>query len=94
MITSIEKSNPGFVFKWGENAESTLKGKKFGAIMRREEYEQGKFTTKIYRVCSVEGLKKATVPKDKLLDNTVGYPELDMPPTGPTPTDADLPFNW
>lgn len=94
MITSIERSNPGFAFKWGENAENTLKGKKFGAVMRREEYEQGKFTTKIHRICSVEGLKKAKVPEDKLWDNTASFPEMEMPPAGPMPTDADFPANW
>ena len=43
---------------------------------------------------SVEGLKNAKVPDDKLLDNTAGYPELEMPPVPPSPTDADFPANW
>ena len=91
LITSIEESTPGYQWNWDE---STLKGKRFGAIMRREEYEQGKFATKVYQVRSIEGLKNAKVPDDKLLDNTAGFPDMEMPPTGPTPSDADFPANW
>lgn len=96
MITSIEESNPGFKFDFDEQK---LKGKKFGAVMGREQFltsdGQKKFATKIFWIRSIEGLKEATVPEDKLLsDNTAGYPELEMPPTAPIPTDADLPMNW
>lgn len=39
LMTSIERSNPGFVFPWGkEGNEKTLVGKKFGAVMGREEF--------------------------------------------------------
>ena len=94
LIASIEKSNPGYTWNWDEN---TLKGKKFGAVMGREEFltqdGQKKMATKIRNIRSIEGLKNATIPEDKLLpDNTAGYP--DMPPTGPAPTDADAPFGW
>ena len=96
LITSIEESNPGYKWNWDEN---TLKGKKFGAVMGREQFltqdGQKKFATKIFWIRSVEGLKNATIPDDKLLqDNTAGYPEPDMPPTPPSPTDADAPLNW
>ena len=94
----IEESNPGFKWYW---EESTLKGKKFGAIMGREEFltndGQKKMATKVFYIRSIEGLKNAKVPEDKLLpDNTAGYPDMSssMPPTAPTPTDADASFNW
>lgn len=98
LITSIEESNPNFKWNW---EESTLKGKKFGAIMGREEFltndGQKKMATKVFYIRSIEGLKNAKVPEDKLLpDNTAGYPDMSssMPPTAPTPTDADASFNW
>lgn len=73
LITSIEKSNAGFQFKFGvEGNEKTLVGKKFGAVMGREEFEtddgKRRFATKIFQVRSVEGLKDAKVPEDKLLE--------------------------
>lgn len=94
LMTSIEESNPGYHWNWDEN---TLKDKKFGAVMGREEFltndGQKKMATKIRSIRSVEGLKSATIPEDKLLtDNAAGYP--NMPPTGPMPTDADAPNLW
>lgn len=74
LITSIEKSNAGFHFPFGkENNEKTLIGKKFGAVMGREEFETSdgkrRFATKIFQVRSLDGLKDAKIPEDKLLDN-------------------------
>lgn len=52
LITSIEESNPNFKWNW---EESTLKGKKFGAIMGREEFltndGQKKMATKLCDSC-------------------------------------------
>lgn len=47
--------------------------------MGREQFltqdGQKKFATKIFWIRSVEGLKNATIPEDKLLqDDTAGYP--------------------
>lgn len=91
LMTSIEESNPGYHWNWDEN---TLKGKKFGAVMGREEFlmqdGQKKMATKIRFIRSVDALKNATIPEDKLLpDNQTGY--QDMPPTGGFPTDMDAP---
>ena len=96
LITSIEESNPGYQWNWDE---STLKGKRFGAIMGREQFltqdGQKRFATKIFWVRSIEGLKNAAIPEDRLLsDASAGHAEPPMPPTGPTPTDADFPANW
>lgn len=72
LMTSIERSNPGFSFPWGkEGNEKTLVGKKFGAVMGREEFltdqNEKRFATKIVQIRSIEGLKNAKVPEDKLL---------------------------
>lgn len=74
LITSIEKSTPGYTFPWDlEGNERTLKGKKFGAVMGREQIEtsDGKkaFWTHIFQVRSIDGLKDAKVPEDKLLED-------------------------
>lgn len=70
LITSIEKSAPGFVFKFGvEGNEKSLIGKKFGAVMGREQFQAQdgslKWATKIAQIRSLEGLKDAEVPEDK-----------------------------
>lgn len=75
MMTSIEKSTPGYFFPWGrENNEKTLVGKKFGAVMGREQFltEDGekRFSTKIFQIRSLEGLKNAKIPEDKLLEDS------------------------
>lgn len=94
LMTSIEESNPGYHWNWDEN---TLKGKKFGAGMGREEFTandgQNKWATKIRFIRSVDGLKNATVPEDKPLSNNTGSTNY-MPPTAPMPTDADAPHFW
>ena len=88
LMTSIEKSNQGFQFPWGqEGNEKTLVGKKFGAIMGREEFktEEGekRMATKVVQVRSLDGLKDAKVPEDKLLDDNA------MPPASPQYGSAD-----
>ena len=92
LITSVEKSTPGFVFKFGvEGNEKTLIGKKFGAVMRREQFQADdgslKWATKIDQIRSLEGLKDAKVPEDKYLDGAAkqaqacgNTPYLGTPP--------------
>lgn len=106
VITSIEKSN-NFQFPWGQaENEKVLVGKKFGAIMGREEFETSdrkkKFSTKIFQVRSLDGLKDAKVPEDKLLEesqqNTGSIPYLGTPDGDgfmniPDGIDEELPFN-
>ena len=77
LITSIEKSNAGFTFPFGQQGnEKTLVGKKFGAVMGREEFltadGEKRMATKIFQIRSVEGLKEAKVPEDKLLEENAG----------------------
>lgn len=78
LITSIEKSNPGYSFPWNlEGNEKTLKGKKFGAVMGREQIETDNkekvFWTHIFQVRSIEGLKDAKVPEDRLLNEQLAH---------------------
>ena len=73
MMTSIEKSTPGYFFPWGrENNEKTLAGKKFGAVMGRRQFldqnNEPKFVTEIFQIRSLDGLKDAKIPEDRLLE--------------------------
>lgn len=67
--TSVEKSNPGYVWNWNEKS---LIGKIFGGVFGREEFkdENGEyhFAVKCRFANSVERIKSGnfTVPKDKL----------------------------
>ena len=106
LMTSIERSNPGFVFPWGrENNEKTLVGKKFGAVMGREEFTasdgEKRWATKIFQIRSIDGLKDAKVPDDKpLTDNagaTDGSSQYGQPDENgftniPDNIDEELPF--
>lgn len=74
LMTSVERSNQGFHFPWGtQGNEKTLVGKKFGAVMGREEFMtadgEKRMATKIVQIRSIDGLKDAKVPEDKLLDD-------------------------
>lgn len=76
IMTSVEKSNPGYRWDWNEKG---LVGKYFGGIFQREEFittdGQKKMATKCVQVRSLEGLKDAKVPEDKRLQgNLAGYP--------------------
>lgn len=66
--TSVEASNPGYTFTGDENS---LKGKRFGGLFGREEYEnqfkERKMITKLRFVRSANGIKDAKIPDDKLL---------------------------
>lgn len=71
LITSIEKSN-NYQFPWNlEGNEKSLVGKKFGAVMGRREFltseGEKRFITEIFQVRSLDGLKDAKAPEDKLL---------------------------
>ena len=81
VITSIERSN-NFTFQWDKtNNEDTLKGKRFGGIFRRRQYEKDNgdrpIITELFQIRSVAGLAEAEVPEDSLL------PDLPAAPTSP-----------
>ena len=75
VICSIEKSNNGYRWDWNEKS---LVGKRFGGIFGREQFLTGagekRMATRLIQIRSVDGLKDAEVPEDKLL------------PEGPAPT--------
>ena len=94
LITSIEKSNKNFTFPFGQQGnEKTLVGKRFGAVMGREEFltSDGKkrMATKIVWIRSIEGLKDAKVPEDKLLgENANPVSASSAPQYGPVDKDG------
>ena len=70
-ITSVEKSNEGYVWDWNE---LSLKGKMFGGVFGREEFKtkegEYKFATKCRFPRSIESIRTGnfTIPEDKLMD--------------------------
>lgn len=74
--TSVEVSNPGFSIKWGDSFCECLKGRRVGAIFRREEYmgNDGRphWSTKLLSFRSVKTIQDGVdVPEDKPLSD--GY---------------------
>lgn len=69
-ITSVEKSNEGYVWNWDEKS---LKGKAFGGIFGREEFitKEGdrKFAVKCRFPRSIDSIRSSDykIPEDKLL---------------------------
>jgi hypothetical protein len=68
MITSIEKSNPGYKWNWDEKS---LAGKYVGVVFGREQYKNSKgelrFSTKPTQIRATEGIENVPIPEDKLL---------------------------
>ena len=106
LITSIEKSNPGYVFDWNENS---LVGKKIGVMFRNEEWDyNGKhgWAVRPFKAISVDSVRNGDfrLPADKPLQNKPsagafgGYNDYSFAPapTGNfdvlTDDDSDVPF--
>lgn len=77
MITSFEKSNPGYLFDWNE---ASLVGKLVGILFRNEEWDyDGKtgWAVRPFRALSIDSVRSGdfTIPKDKPLKraNDYGY---------------------
>nr|DAF60290.1 MAG TPA: Protein of unknown function (DUF669) [Siphoviridae sp. ctqK313] len=67
-ITCVEKSNPGFAVKWGDNFGQQFKGKLIGGIFRLEKdwYDNKEVKRhKLARFRSVEGIKDADIPEER-----------------------------
>ena len=93
LMTSVEKSNQGYHFPWETKGnEKTLVGKKFGAVMGREEFltsdGEKRMATKIVQIRSIDGLKDAKIPEDRLLDNAPKAQETAAPKYGPEDGDG------
>ena len=100
IITSLEESNGGYHWNWDEKG---LAGKKFGGIFGREEfldrYGEKRMSTKLVQIRSIDGLKNAKIPEDKLLpENTAGTNPVSPDPMNdgfvniPDGIDEELPF--
>ena len=94
LMTSVERSNQWYRFPWGTKGnEKTLVGKKFGAVMGREEFltadGEKRMATKIVQIRSVDGLKDAKIPEDKLLENEPGKNVMPSRSSQTAPADKD-----
>lgn len=73
VITSVEKSNPGYSWDWQEKG---LVGKVFGGVFGREEFYaqdgEKRWATKCKQIRSLEGLKDAKVPADEPIPDSPG----------------------
>lgn len=95
-ISSVEKSNIGYIWNWDEQS---LKGKKIGIVLGEEEYiptggnHAGELRTRtiVTRVCTVDDIrnKKFKVP-DKKKINKFGGNEQRAQPTQSTPAPVDI----
>ena len=75
MVTSFEKSNPGYQFDWNE---ASLVGKLIGILFRNEEWEyDGKtgWAVRPFKAISVDSVRSGefTLPKDKPLKKKVDF---------------------
>ncbi len=67
-ITCVEKSNPGFAVKWGDNFGQQFKGKLIGGIFRSEKDWYDGREVKRHKLAwfrSVEGIKDADIPEER-----------------------------
>ena len=71
-ITSVERSNGGYTWNWDENS---LKGKMFGGVFGREQFQTKEGNLKFAIKCrfprSIESIRSGDfqIPEDKLLKN-------------------------
>ena len=93
---AVEESNQGYHWDWDE---TTLKGKVFGCLFRREEWEydnRSGWKTQPCKAVSVSIIRenKFEIPKDKPLQNksTVQPTGSTQPETVQLLDDEDLPF--
>lgn len=89
-IKAVEESNAGYTWDWNE---ATLKGKKVGLGIHREEYEANdgsiKTNTRPYAFCPIQKVIAGEMPepKDKPLDTSrrsggQGYASPNLTPPG------------
>lgn len=97
-VTSVEKSNHGYLFDWNE---ASLAGKQIGVLYRNEEWEyNGKsgWAVRPFRAISTDSVRDGdyTLPNDKPLSNKNGYASTTAPamaPAGFSQVDDDeIPF--
>ena len=94
MISSIEKSNPGYTWNWDEK---TLKNKRFGGVFGREQFVgadgQLHWNTKCLYIRSTDGIADVEPPKDRPIMGAASGQGAGAIPTGYTEVeDNELPF--
>lgn len=99
VVTSIEKSNPGYKFEFDEKSLKAMKDKKVGFVFGGEEYEKdGKVKTAIKArfVRSWDNVMDADVPEVKKLQHSPSSTSNGSGWNPSTPAaaedDEDLPF--
>ena len=92
-ITSVENSNPGFIFDW--SSWDVFKGKKVGGVFREEEYlnkkNQVRTSTRLAWYTSWNKVSGADIPDKKLLDTDTNIYQVNS--SGMFETEDDLPFD-
>lgn len=92
-ITSIEKSNVGFVWDWNEQR---LTNQIVGIVFRDEEFKANdgsiKSCAKPYYAVPVSELDKVKVPEPKLLEGEIGSLSNDINSSNFAYAGDDLPF--
>ena len=72
-ITSVENSNPNFVYDWNKEVDQ-LKGKKVGLVFGLEEYQndkgETKTATKLTQFRSIDKVENARIPNVRLLNGS------------------------
>lgn len=105
-ITCVEKSNPGFAVKWGDNFGQQFKGKLIGGIFRLEKDWYDNKEVKRHKLAwfrSIEGIKDAisqkSVPQKPMTIHLKEEAIMGANPSGtdfmsiPDGIDEELPFN-
>lgn len=67
-ITCVEKSNPGFAVKWGDNFGQQFKSKLIGGVfgIEKDWYDNREINRhKLARFRSIEGINDADIPKER-----------------------------
>ena len=67
-ITCVEKSNPGFAVKWGDNFGQQFKNKLIGGVfgVEKDWYDNREINRhKLARFRSIEGINDADIPKER-----------------------------
>ena len=67
-ITCVEKSNPGFAVKWGDNFGQQFKGKLIGGIFRIEKDWYDNKEVKHHKLAwfrSIDGIRDADIPEER-----------------------------
>lgn len=105
-ITCVEKSNPGFTVKWGDNFGQQFKSKLIGGVfgVEKDWYDNREINRhKLARFRSIEGINDADIPKERTTkaydDHLKGEAIMGANPAGtgfmniPDGIDEELPFN-